>query len=503
MIESPSYEEVRELLEQLADVLAVQMGSPSGGEAHWMEDRDIWVSEGATRMLAQRLAQDMPRARTEADRLHCIMMLTYEHEPLRISGAAPVQQRHAAATVAVYLTNTIARRYGLTLLGVTVEEYVLALTGGYMDHAQRFDAVRNLCRSGEQALVTADRPRPDPEDGPIVSVGTPISFVTKAQQLASLEVADQVEDVINNHGMQADVPGRHIHPGVNYPDADLMDRDRTARAALAVAVGFIGIDAHLSRRGMGFAVSQMESLGAPVLLMPKKIEAFVFARVFGSRLSHREEAIYDDPADAARHADAFLRDHEACMRERHADVINARGELRRVAGNLRRRLDAVDKTLFGQSRMSETRARYLVSDPAHLDSAHRWELLALSTMLDVPYELLAATVFRFDAGAARQPTLPTPLSVVRPTQGDGRGGRGSRSDARGFYRGGSQGGLSELEWEAFRAAPTLHPQWNHANGFILLDEYIQSVSPKQTAARGKRRTDARDWMAAYVERFGG
>lgn len=36
----------------------------------------------------------------------------------------------------------------------------------------------------------------------------------------------------------------------------------------------------------------------------------------------------------------------------------------------------------------------------------------------------------------------------------------------------------------------------------LLDEYMEWVSPTRTAARTKHRTDARDWVAAYVERFG-
>src|SRR4051812_47164628 len=112
MIETPTYEEVRDLLEQVAELLQVRIGS-SGGEVDWMEGREVWVSKDALRTLARRLAEDMPRARTEADRLHCLMMLTHEFEPLRIAGAAPVQQRQTAATVAVLLTNTIARRYGL------------------------------------------------------------------------------------------------------------------------------------------------------------------------------------------------------------------------------------------------------------------------------------------------------------------------------------------------------------------------------------------------------
>jgi hypothetical protein len=182
-------------------------------------------------------------------------------------------------------------------------------------------------------------------------------------------------------------------------------------------------------------------------------------------------------------------------------VINARRDLKSVCDYLLRRLEAVDKTLFGQSRMSETRARYLVSDPAHLDGAQRWELQALSALLDVSYHRLAGTVFRFDTGRTR--AQPSHTSAMQPDRQDQSDRRGRRSDTRGGFRGSPVGVLTELEWEAFRAAPELLPTWDHVKGFALLDEYIQSVSPKLTAARGKRRTDAREWTSAYIERYGG
>jgi len=475
-------------LTQLLRTIATMLGHPlpvACDAEPELAGRSLAVDVRAVGKLHNRLAHQIPKTGTAADGWATIALETH------IAGTIVCRDLHAQllrqvnACAAALVTNVLRRAQSLgTFSDETLSAIQEALLATYMTNEQLFEVLVMLCEGDHGAGGSFVRPRPDPENGPIISIGTPISFVEPNQQEDALGVASAVQEAIETIGYQVDVPGRFIHPS-GYTNQSLVDRDITARAALACASAFLGIDAQNSRRGMGFAVALMESMGAPVLLMPGGVEEYVFARVFGGRLAHREEVIYDSADEAASHATRFLRDHEACIMERHRMVTDARSRLGSTANRLAIRLNAIDKAIFSTMPLTEAKARFLSDDPVHLAQTLPWELKFLARAVGENPVELAAEVYA------------VPMSRVRSL---GASGAPAKAVPPPHSRRNDEVVLTQREYRAFRAAGATHPGWVDEKGLQLLDEYMEAALSDKTAAR-RKRTDDMDWIAAYERRF--
>ncbi|CAN5427579.1 hypothetical protein BH11ACT8_BH11ACT8_01840 [soil metagenome] len=476
MINPPTFEELHG---QLSSLVVVLGGSIVGLEASPVGQGRIHLSDRDVAAATRRIAAEMPQRRTTADRLHTVLWNVYESGSATLPNASVAATREVNALLAITVALSLARSHGWSILGgVTVTDYSEALIAGGLTQEQRSEAIRNLCRSGLKPLNIGERTRPDPANGPIIYLGSPISFVDRAAQLHALDIADALEEVIEALGMQADVPGRAIHPG-DFAEVDLIARQSVAIAALEVASGFVAIDAQHGKRGMGFSVASVESLGGPVLLMPNELEDFIFARVFGAQFSHREEVVYADPQDAARHVHNFLQDHVSCITTHHQSLLDARERLSDTTQRLRLAFAGVDRAALARLSITEDRVNHLLADPIHLDHARKWEVKAVAKLLGLDYASFAAEIFE---------TRPARSVGERPIKE--KSPKPSGKD-----------GFTPSEHEAFRTARQLRKDLDPAKWLVLLDEYMAQVLTEQTAARPRARTDARDWISAYQQRF--
>ena len=337
------------------------------------------------------------------------------------SAAAPLQSAHLSSAdladlntgAALMLAYVIGRRVGVHVPILEAgDELVQALTATYMSREQRRDVVRAIY-SDQVRAVLAERDRPDPADGPIASLGTPITAVTRTQQRDSLRVADALAEVVREFGWQPDIPGHAIDPAVPGEDRSQVAREITSRSSLLYASAFVGIDSHLGRRGLGFAVRQAEGAGSPVLLLPRGVEEYGFARVFRERFAHREEVVVDDLTSAQTSLRAFLRGHTPCIVARHRRVVGYRTGLEALSRQLTRQLATVDLALVAKRGLTPAGAHFLVSDPIHLGQSQPWELEELALLLGTQPDLLKRLVLLDGVAHAGVRRSPRPRHVGR------------------------------------------------------------------------------------------
>lgn len=437
------------------------------------------VDADRVRTLCVRLGVKAGRYRLPADEFAALTCEANAAQPLRCTTLSAADMAVMNAQAATMLAFTLARRDEVYLPVVEASaELVQVLTAAYMSQDQRRDVVRAIY-SEQVRPVLSERERPDPADGPIVSFGTPITAVSRLQQLASLDVADALADVVAEHGWQADIPGHHINPEVSGEGRLQVAREVTSRSALSYASAFVAVDSHMARRGLGYAVAQAESFGAAVLLLPGELEPGGFARVFRDRFAHREEGVYSDVADAQAILRVFLRDHTACITQRHERVLRYRVRLEDLSKKLTRQLATVDLRAVATDALTSAEAQFVASDPIHLGQAHPWELDALARLVGMSADVLKSLVL-LDNGRPVQ-------SSPRPTLVAGRGAAPSDARLLGAYA-------------AFAAARQLRAG-EPTHWLQLWDEYMEQAVATGTAAK-RGRSDAMDWTGAYQRRFG-
>lgn len=442
-----------------------------------LEGHTVRVDNNRVETLCGKIDEVADRYRLPVDWLAAVTCEAGAAQPLCCGTLSSIDMMQGNAQAAVLLAFTIGRSEGVVLPAAANVELVEVLLATYMTWDQRRDVVRAIY-SSQVRSVLSERERPDPTGGPIISLGTPVSSVTRAQQLASLAIADALADVIMEAGWQADIPGHHISPDIPREGRAQVAREHTSRSSLAYAGALVGVDSHLARRGLGYAVARAESSAAAVLLLPAELEPSGFARVFRDRFAHREEGVYADVVDAQSHLRAFLRDHSACIMQRHERILRYRVRLEDLSKQLTRRLATVDLGAVAVNALTPAQADFLASDPIHLGQALPWELEQLARLVGMSAELLRKLVL-WDAQG-----LPSASASAVA-----RGSRSTANDSR-----------LRLEYTAFAAARQLHPA-EPARWLQLWDEHMGHAVAGGTAAR-RGRTDAMDWISVYHRRFG-
>lgn len=446
---------------------------PAGDPAPRLAGRNVRVARDRIVTLCTRMDAKTASAHLTVDDLVELTCEATAAQPLVCSQLGTHDMAVLNAEASLILARTLARVARVSLPGADAdEELVEALTVDFMDSLQRRDVVRAIYATQPRTPLS-ERERPDPQAGPIVSFGTPISAVTHDEQQQSVQIADELAVVVvQEFGWQADIPGHAIDPNVLGDGNRQPSREFTSRSSLAYGSVFIGVNSHLGRRGLGYAVRQAETCGAPVLLLPATLEPFGFARVFPDRFAHREEVVFEDIEHAQAALRTFLHAHTDRIAARHERVLTYRRRLETLSRQLVRKLATVDLRAVANQDLTASEAQFLASDPIHLGQAQPWELDDLARLVGADADTLKRLVY----------IGPGSSTVRRPRPAPGR------SDSR-----------LVTEMSAFAAARELR-EGTPQRWLQLLDEYFEQVLTQGTAAK-RGRPDAQDWIDAYQRRF--